>query len=375
MIRVKNEFKPLFEPFTFPCGASIDGRLVVAPMTHFGSHDDGTISKDEIDFITARSSEMGMVITACANVTPDGKAFEGQPSIARDEDIPGLKKLASAIQAKGTKAIIQIHHGGSQALPHLVPNGDVVAPSDVFKDGKQIARALKEEEITHIIDSFKEAARRAVQAGFDGVEIHGANGYLLQQFYSPHSNQRTDQWGGNEEKRLAFPIAVVDAVKEAIKEHAAKPFIFGYRLSPEEPETPGLTMTETFTLVDVLKTKKLDYLHISLMEIGSKARRGADSNKTRMELLKERCGDTLPLIGVGSVITAEDALHAYNQGIPLIAVARELIVDPDWAKKIKEGREQEIETVIKRSQKDKYLIPEGLWSVMEASQGWVPMED
>nr|WP_257215531.1 NADH-dependent flavin oxidoreductase [Bacillus pumilus] len=372
---MKNEFKPLFEPFTFPGGASIDGRLVVAPMTHFGSHEDGTISQDEIDFITARSSEMGMVITACANVTPDGKAFEGQPSIARDEDIPGLKKLASEIQAKGTKAIIQIHHGGSQALSHLVPNGDVVAPSDVFKDGKQIARALKEEEITHMIDSFKEATRRAIQAGFDGVEIHGANGYLLQQFYSPHSNQRTDQWGGSEEKRLAFPIAVVDAVKEAIKDHVTKPFIFGYRLSPEEPETPGLTMTETFTLVDVLKTKNLDYLHISLMEIDSKARRGADASKTRMALLKERCGDTLPLIGVGSVITAEDALSAYNQGIPLIAVARELIVDPDWAKKIKEGRESEIETVIKRSQKDKYLIPEGLWSVMEASQGWVPMED
>ncbi|WP_234799373.1 NADH-dependent flavin oxidoreductase [Bacillus altitudinis] len=372
---MKNEFKPLFEPFTFPGGASIDGRLVVAPMTHFGSHEDGTISKEEIDFITARSSEMGMVITACANVTPDGKAFEGQPSIARDEDIPGLQKLASAIQAKGTKAIMQIHHGGSQALPHLVPNGDVVAPSDVFKDGKQIARALTEEEIPHIIDSFKEAARRAIQAGFDGIEIHGANGYLLQQFYSPHSNQRTDQWGGSEEKRLAFPIAVVDAVKEAIKEHVTKPFIFGYRLSPEEPETPGLTMTETFTLVDVLKTKNLDYLHISLMEIDAKARRGADTSKTRMELLKERCGDTLPLIGVGSVITAEDALNAYNQGIPLIAVAREVIVDPDWAGKIKEGRENEIETVIKRSQKDKYMIPEGLWTVMEASKGWVPMED
>ena len=87
------------------------------------------------------------------------------------------------------------------------------------------------------------------------------------------------------------------------------------------------------------------------MEIDAKARRGADTSKTRMELLKERCGDTLPLIGVGSVITAEDALNAYNQGIPLIAVAREVIVDPDWAVKIKEGRENEIETVIKRSQK------------------------
>ncbi|OLP65033.1 NADH oxidase [Bacillus pumilus] len=375
MMRLKNEFKPLFEPFTFPGGASIDNRLVVAPMTHFGSHEDGTISKEEIDFITARSKEMGMVITACANVTPDGKAFEGQPSIARDEDITGLKKLASAIQAKGTKAIIQIHHGGSQAIAHLVPNGDVVAPSDVFKDGKQIARALKEDEIPHIIDSFKEATRRAILAGFDGVEIHGANGYLLQQFYSPHSNQRTDQWGGNDQKRLAFPIAVTDAVKEAIEEFAEKPFIFGYRLSPEEPETPGLTMVETFTLVDALKTKGLDYLHISLMEIDSKARRGADANKTRMELLKERCGDDLPLIGVGSVITAKDAINAYHQGIPLIAIARELIVDPDWAVKIKEGREADIETVISRSQKDKYLIPEGLWSVMEASQGWVPMKD
>ncbi|WP_353856531.1 NADH-dependent flavin oxidoreductase [Bacillus sp. Bos-x628] len=372
---MKNKFKPLFEPFTFPNGVSINGRMVVAPMTHFSSHEDGTISKEEIDFITARSSEMGMVITACANVTPDGKAFEGQPSVARDEDIPGLKKLASSIQAKGTKAILQIHHGGSQALPHLIPNGDVVAPSDVFKDGKQIARALTEEEITHIIDSFKEAARRAVQAGFDGVEIHGANGYLLHQFYSPYSNQRTDQWGGNDEKRLAFPIAVVDAVKEGIEKHVTKPFILGYRLSPEEPETPGLTMAETFTLVDALKTKGLDYLHISLMEIDAKARRGADPSKTRMELLKERCGDELPLIGVGSVITAEDALNAYNQGIPLIAIARELIVDPDWAVKIKQGRENEIETVIKRRQKDKYLIPEGLWTVMEANQGWVPMED
>lgn len=107
MIRLKNEFKPLFEPFTFPGGASIDGRLVVAPMTHFGSHDDGTISKDEIDFITARSSEMGMVITACANVTPDGKAFEGQPSIARDEDIPGLKNWLQLSRQKEQKPLFK----------------------------------------------------------------------------------------------------------------------------------------------------------------------------------------------------------------------------------------------------------------------------
>ncbi|MGE6629576.1 NADH-dependent flavin oxidoreductase [Bacillus sp. NPDC077027] len=372
---MKKDFEPLFEPFTFPGGVTINGRIVVAPMTHFGSNDDGTTSDEEIDFITARSSEMGMVITACANVTPDGKAFSGQPSIARDYDMPGLKKLATAIQTKGTKAIVQIHHGGSQAIPVLIPNGDVVAPSDVYKDGEKVARALTEEEIIHIIHSFKDATRRAIEAGFDGVEIHGANGYLLQQFYSPHSNQRTDKWGGTDEKRLTFPIAVVDAVKEAITEHASEPFIFGYRLSPEEPETPGLTMAETFKLVDALKEKGLDYLHVSLMEIDAKARRGADTNKTRMALLAERCGNQLPLIGVGQVITPQDALNAYKNGIPLIAMARELLVDPDWAVKVKEGREDEIETVIQLSKKDTYRIPNGLWSVLETSKGWVSIKD
>lgn len=92
-----------------------------------------------------------------------------------------------------------------------------MGPSDVFDNGKQIARALKEEEVENIVKAFGEATRRAIEAGFDGVEIHGANGYLIQQFYSPKTNQRTDRWGGNDEKRLAFPLAIVDEVKKPLQ--------------------------------------------------------------------------------------------------------------------------------------------------------------
>lgn len=106
------KYKPLFEPFTFKSGVTINNRIAVAPMTHYASNEDGTISEAELDYIIPRSKEMGMVITACANVTPDGKAFPGQPAIHDDSNIPGLKKLAQAIQAQGAKAVVQIHHGG-----------------------------------------------------------------------------------------------------------------------------------------------------------------------------------------------------------------------------------------------------------------------
>lgn len=173
---MKQTFKPLFEPFTFESGVTIPNRISVAPMTHYSSNDDGTISDRELSYITPRSKEMGMVITACANVTPDGKAFPGQPGIYDDSHIPGLKKLAQAIQSQGAKAVVQIHHGGLECPPELVPNNDVVSPSGSEEDGRQTSRALTEQEIEHIVKAFGEATRRAIEAGFDGVEIHGQTG-------------------------------------------------------------------------------------------------------------------------------------------------------------------------------------------------------
>jgi 2,4-dienoyl-CoA reductase-like NADH-dependent reductase (Old Yellow Enzyme family) len=232
---------------------------------------------------------------------------------------------------------------------------------------------LREDEIKTIIKAFGETTRRAIEAGYDGVEIHGANGYLIQQFFSPHSNRREDQWGGPIEKRLAFPLAVVEEVQKAAAEHAKQqPFLIGYRFSPEEPETPGITMADTLTLIDALADKKLDYLHVSQLDFTSAPRRGVDDTRSRLEIIQERVGDRVPVIGVGSIYEANDALKALAKGVPLIALGRELIIDPDWVQKIESGREAEIVTKIDKDAQESLVVPDPLWQAIVNSPGWFP---
>ncbi|MDM5223448.1 NADH-dependent flavin oxidoreductase [Peribacillus sp. NJ11] len=371
---MNSKYTPLFESFNLGKGIEVKNRLVMAPMTNFSSNPDGTVTDAEITYYERRSSGVGMVITACTYVTANGKGFHGEFGGDQDELIPSLSRLASAIKAKGAKAILQIFHGGREVPPELIPNGDVVSASNIPSEGegKAVPRPLSEKEIESIILDFGETTRRAIEAGFDGVEIHGANGYLLQQFFSPHSNRREDKWGGSLEKRLNFPLAVVDEVKKAVAEHAKDPFIVGYRFSPEEPETPGITMDDTLSLIDGLATKELDYLHVSLMEFWSKARRGAEVDRPRIEIIKERVGDQVPIIGVGSIYTADDAIEALQSGVPLIALGRELIIDPEWVQKVEQGKETEIVTKINKDNQQQLDIPDPLWQAIIHSPGWFP---
>ncbi|GAF66638.1 NADH-dependent flavin oxidoreductase [Bacillus sp. TS-2] len=368
---MQQKYKPLFETFTFPNGVDIKNRLVLAPMTHYSSNEDGTISEEELAYIKVRTKDFGTIITACANVTENGKAFYGQPGIFSDEMLPGLKKLAKTIQNEGAKAIIQIHHGGFQSPPELVPNRDVVSASSI----KEGVRSLQHDEIKEIIKAFGDATKRAIDAGFDGVEIHGANGYLIQQFYSPHSNIREDQWGGTNENRMRFPLAIVDACQGIVEKYANKPFILGYRFSPEEPSTPGLTMTETFALVDSLANKPLDYLHISLAEALSAPHRGAaQTNLSRVELIRDVINERVPLIAVGSINTPDQALEVREKNIPLIAFGRELLIAPRWGQLVMNDQLEEIEYILQLKEKDKYQLPENLWKKIENREGWVPFE-
>ncbi|MGE7762386.1 NADH-dependent flavin oxidoreductase [Peribacillus sp. NPDC097895] len=371
---MNSKYTPLFESFNLGKGMEVKNRLVMAPMTNFSSNPDGTVTDAEVKYYERRSNGVGMVITACTYVTANGKGFHGEFGGDTDEMIPSLRRLASAIKAKGAKAILQIFHGGREVPPELVPNGDVVSAGNIPSEGegKPVPRSLTEKEIELIILDFGETTRRAIEAGFDGVEIHGANGYLLQQFFSPHSNRREDKWGGTLEKRLTFPLAIVDEVKKAVAEHAKNPFIVGYRFSPEEPETPGITMDDTLALVDGLAKKDLDYLHISLMDFWSKARRGAEVDRARIEIIKERVGDQVPVIGVGSIYTADDAITALQSGVPLIALGRELIIDPEWVQKVEQGRESEIITKINKDNQQQLEIPDPLWQVIIHSPGWFP---
>jgi 2,4-dienoyl-CoA reductase-like NADH-dependent reductase (Old Yellow Enzyme family) len=375
---LKSQYNPLFEGFRFSSGIEMSNRIVMAPMTNFSSHEDGTVSDEEVEYYARRSHGPGMVITACTFATPNGKGFPGEFAADRDEMIPSLKRLAHAIQQQGAKAVLQIFHAGRSAPAALVPNGDVVSASDIASEqpGASVPRALTEDEILSIIRDFGAATRRAIEAGYDGVEIHGANGYLIHQFFSPHANRREDRWGGSLEKRMAFPLAVIEEVKRTIAEHAKHPFLIGYRFSPEEQETPGITMDDTLAFVDVLAGQGLDYLHVSLNDFWSEPRRISSSEqKTRMEWLQARVGERVPLIGVGLIHTADEALKALQSGIPLIALGRELIMEPDWVQKVKEGREEEIQTDLGRQDQQRLVIPAPLWNAIMHSPGWFPVRE
>ncbi len=195
---MNKKYEKLFETVTLPNGVELKNRFVLAPLTHISSNDDGTISDVEIPYIEKRSKDVGLAINAASNVNDIGKAFPGQPSVAHDSDIEGLKRLAQAMKKNGAKALVQIHHGGAQALANLTPNGDVVAPSPITlksfgQQHEHDAREITPKEIEQTIKDFGEATRRVIEAGFDGVEIHGANHYLIHQFVSPYYNRRNDE--------------------------------------------------------------------------------------------------------------------------------------------------------------------------------------
>ncbi|RKQ34578.1 NADH-dependent flavin oxidoreductase [Oceanobacillus halophilus] len=374
---MNNKYQALFEPLHLPNGIELKNRIVMAPMTNYSSNsEDGTVTESEINYYNRRSKGVSAVITAVANVTVGGKGFPGEIGVYSDEQIPGLSKLADGIKSQGAKAILQIFHAGRMSPADLVPNGDVVGASDIpaVRGAAPgiVPRELTTEEVDEIIEAFGEATRRAIEAGFDGVEIHGANGYLIQQFFSPHSNRRSDRFGGDVEKRMTFPLAVIDKVQHVVKEYTKNPFIVGYRFSPEEPETPGITMGDTLKLVDVLADKKLDYLHVSLQDFWSKARREADTSKTRIKLLLEKINNRIPLIGVGSIYTADDAESAISTGVDLLALGRELVIDPEWVQKIEAGNETDIKTSLDLNGQEALDMPDAFWKVITSVPGWFP---
>lgn len=379
---MKQHYNPLFKKVSLPNGIELENPLVMAPMTTYSSNEDFTVSDEELEYYARRAEGIGMVVTAVAYVDASGRAFDGGFGNDSDKFLPSLKQLADTIKAKKAKAVLQIFHGGRQSQPHLTPDNVIYSASNIPVTGGRsqdiIPQPLTIDEIEHIVDQFGEATRRAIEAGFDGVEIHGANGYLIQQFFSPHANRRTDHYGGTLNKRLNFPLAVIASVKQAVERYADRPFIVGYRFSPEEPETPGITMDQTLTLVDVLADQPLDYLHVSLGHFASEPRRGVqgpDLTKTRLQLIHEQTAGRLPVIGVGSINTPEDALQALESGVELIALGRQLIVDPDWVKKVKSGKENDIKLSLRNKDRKAVTVPVSMWQRLRSAPGWLPFED
>ncbi|GKW47317.1 NADH-dependent flavin oxidoreductase [Planococcus sp. NCCP-2050] len=364
---MKPEFNALFEEIKLPNGVVLNNRLGVAPMTTYSGNPDGTVSDEELLYYRRRSNIGSLFITACIAVSENGIAFPGQ-FIAFKEDLimPRLKQLAAEMKTNGNKAILQMQHGGRQGQPELIEANETVAPSSVGGTPEKAApRELTAEEITNIIRDFGETTRRAIEAGFDGVEIHGANTYLLQQFVSEATNRREDEWGGSFENRLKFPLAVLAEVKRVGAEFANEEFIVGYRLSPEEYSDLGVgyTIEETKVLTEKLIEGGIHYLHVSLMDYKKRPHNEAIEG-TIVEILSKQIAGRAAFVVVGNVRKPEDAVAALKEGADIVVMGRQALVDPEWTEKVKQGKEDEIFHSVPKERNGKLDIPGPLWQLM-----------
>jgi 2,4-dienoyl-CoA reductase-like NADH-dependent reductase (Old Yellow Enzyme family) len=346
--------------YNFVNGLTVKNRVVMSPMTTMSSFYNGMVTTDEIDYYRARGGGPGMIITGVANVSDGGKGFEGELSAAHDEMIPGLTHVATAIKQEGTRAILQIFHAGRKSNSSILRGAKPVSASAIaasYPVDSETPEELTDGEIAQIIADFGDATRRAIEAGFDGVELHGANTYLLQQFFSPNSNQRTDRWGGKSlDDRMRFALAVIDSVRGAIDRHAHRPFILGYRISPEEIETPGIRLTDSLYFVEKIRDL-VDYVHLSM---GSYQRTSLN-DKSDTEPLLAKFSRTLdghaPLIGIGSVETPDDAAAVIAGGANFVAIGRELIREPQWVQKVAAGDVTSIRTRLSEADMEELAIP------------------
>lgn len=315
-------YPKLFETYAFAKGITLRNRVVMAPMTTWSGNDDGTVSDEEVAYYRRRAKGAGLMLTGCTHVMLDGIGFTGEFAAYDDSFTPSLRRLAEAARSGGAPAILQIFHAGNKAVPALVPGGEIVSASSIkaapgpFNTGDIVARALDHDEILDVIDAFGQATRRAIEAGFDGVELHGAHGFLIQNFFSPLFNQRGDEWGGSLENRMRFPLAVVGEVKRIIELHAERPFLLGYRISPEESDEGGLRINDTCELLDHLTDGGVDYIHVSLSSVLDAKPIEDTSGQPIAELIVKRVGGRVPVIAAGRIRKPEQAETASNSACP-----------------------------------------------------------
>lgn len=365
----------LFEPFALAPDLVLRNRIAMAPMTTWAGNDDGTVSSEEEVYYRRRVQDVGLVITGCTHVQANGIGFTGEFAAHDDRFIPSLARLAAAAKSGGAPAILQLFHAGVKTLPELV--SDVVAASEVPGDDGPFAislmpRALDDAEILDVISAFGQATRRAILAGFDGVELHGAHGFLIQNFFSSHSNRRGDRWGGSLDNRMRFPLAVVDEVRKVIATHADRPFVLGYRISPEEPHENGLRIAHSLQLVDRLIKAGINYLHVSLGSALDAKPIDAETGLTIVQILHEHVAGRVPLIAAGQIRRPEQAEQALEMGLSLVAIGQALVMHPDWVEQAWAGRRDQMVFEIAAADVERLGIPQKLWRVIESTPGWFP---
>ena len=315
----------LFSSMTLARGPAWKNRFMLAPLTNTQSHPDGLLSDEEFHWLVKRAEGgFALTMTCAAHVEARGQGFPGQLGVFGDQHLEGLTRLATAIKARGAIASLQMHHAGSRSPKDLV--GQPVCPSDEPKSG---ARALLPAEIEALRDSFIAAARRAERAGFDGVEIHGAHGYILAQFLSPEINKRTDAYGGSLENRARLIFEIIDGVRAQCRPD----FQLGLRLSPERF---GLKLPEIRDVVaEVLRQAKIDFLDMSLWDYAKEPNDEPYKGRTLMSWFTDIPRGSVRLGAAGKVMSGKDAQSVLDAGCDYVVVGRAAILRHDVVERIR----------------------------------------
>ena len=311
----------LFAPLAFTRGAGMKNRFMLAPLTNLQSHADGRLSDDEFHWLTLRAQGgFGLTMTCAAHVQAQGQGFPGQLGVFSDTHVEGLTRLAAAIKAQGSLAMMQLHHAGMRAPAKLI-GGTPVCPSDNAETG---ARALSLAEVEQLAEDFVAAALRAERAGFDGVEIHGAHGYVISQFLSPEINQRTDRYGGSPENRARLLFDIVTGVRARCRPG----FVLGVRLSPERF---GLKLAEIRAVAQqLLAGGAIDLLDLSLWDVAKEPEEAEFRGRTLLSWFTELERGSTRLGAAGKIMSAEDARRVLAAGADFCVIGRAAILHHDF---------------------------------------------
>jgi 2,4-dienoyl-CoA reductase-like NADH-dependent reductase (Old Yellow Enzyme family) len=310
----------LFSPLTFRTGLTARNRVVLAPMTNKQSHPDGSLGDDELRWLCSRAEGgFGVVMTCAAHVAKDGQGWPGELGIFDDALLPGLTTLATALRERGAVSMVQIFHGGLRADPAVTGSTPWSASA---ADG--ISEATPG-DLARVVQEFAAAAARARQAGFDGVELHGAHGYLFTQFLSAEQNRRTDDWGGPLENRARL---LRDALR-AVRATVGPAFTVGVRLSPENfGNARGLDLDESVQTARWLAEDGADFVHLSLWRaLEPTAKRPSEH---ALPIFRAALPPDVAILAAGALWTRAEAEQVLALGADAVALGRSAIVNRDW---------------------------------------------
>jgi 2,4-dienoyl-CoA reductase-like NADH-dependent reductase (Old Yellow Enzyme family) len=308
-------------PLTFRSGHQMRNRFALAPLTNHQCEDDGTVTDAEMKFLKMRAEGgFGLVMTCAAQIEPSGRGqgFPGQLGVQHDRLLPGMKRIAEAL--KDTFSVVQIHHAGIRS-PKEIIGQQPVGPSDHEKTG---SRAMTNTEVKQVIKDFIAAAVRCEKAGFDGVEIHGAHGYLLTQFLSTKHNLRTDEYGGSYENRTRIVWEIIAGIKQV----CSAGFSFGIRLSPEGNGMPLREVTKFCQ--ELIDEGSLDYLDISLWDCFKEPEEVEFQGRSLLSYFTDLNWGNVKLVVAGKLNTPQDVEAIIDQGADFVMLGRAGILNHDF---------------------------------------------